>query len=305
MDRTSIYYRQVQLLLQILPFISLHDCFALKGGTAINLFIRELPRLSVDIDLVFLPALDRIEALAAIKSALNEIAEEISIKLVGSSVIRSYEDKNDALRLTVNHAGVQIKIELSPVLRGTVYESRIMQVCELVEDEFGFSETNVVSFADLYAGKICAALDRQHPRDLFDVKFLLENEGLTEALRKALLVYLISHPRPLAELLQPQLKDISGIYDGEFRNMAEIDVPLHELEGARGHLIDTINTAITDKERRFLLSFKNGQPDWSLLELSNIDQLPAVRWKLQNLANMPKSKHTASVNKLKSVLQII
>lgn len=305
MDRTSIYYRQVQLLLQILPFISLHDCFALKGETAINLFIRELPRLSVDIDLVFLPALDRIEALAAIKSALNEIAEEISIKLVGSSVIRSYEDKNDALRLTVNHAGVQIKIELSPVLRGTVYESRIMQVCELVEDEFGFSETNVVSFADLYAGKICAALDRQHPRDLFDVKFLLENEGLTEALRKALLVYLISHPRTLAELLQPQLKDISGIYDGEFRNMAEINVPLHELEGARRHLIDTINSAITDKERRFLLSFKSVQPDWSLLELSNIDQLPAVRWKLQNLANMPKSKHTASVNKLKSVLQII
>ncbi|MHC2595210.1 nucleotidyl transferase AbiEii/AbiGii toxin family protein [Pantoea endophytica] len=305
MDRTSIYYRQVQLLLQILPLVSLHNCFALKGGTAINLFIRELPRLSVDIDLVFLPALDRIAALAAIKRALDEIAEEISTKLVGSNVIRSYEDKNDALRLIVNHAGVQIKIELSPVLRGTVYESRIMQVCELVEDEFGFSETNVVSFADLYAGKICAALDRQHPRDLFDVKFLLENEGLTEALRKALLVYLISHPRPLSELLQPQLKDISGIYDGEFRNMAEIDVPLQELEAARRHLIETINAAITDKERKFLLSFKNGQPDWSLLELSNIDQLPAVRWKLQNLANMPKSKHVAAVNKLKSVLKII
>jgi len=305
MDRTSIYYRQVQLLLQILPLVSLHNCFALKGGTAINLFIRELPRLSVDIDLVFLPALDRIAALAAIKRALDEIAEEISTKLVGSNVIRSYEDKNDALRLIVNHAGVQIKIELSPVLRGTVYESRIMQVCELVEDEFGFSETNVVSFADLYAGKICAALDRQHPRDLFDVKFLLENEGLTKALRKALLVYLISHPRPLSELLQPQLKDISGIYDGEFRNMAEIDVPLQELEAARRHLIETINAAITDKERKFLLSFKNGQPDWSLLELSNIDQLPAVRWKLQNLANMPKSKHVAAVNKLKSVLKII
>ncbi|WGK58992.1 nucleotidyl transferase AbiEii/AbiGii toxin family protein [Pantoea sp. SS70] len=305
MDRTSIYYRQVQLLLQILPLVSLHNCFALKGGTAINLFIRELPRLSVDIDLVFLPALNRIAALAAIKRALDEIAEEISTKLVGSNFIRSYEDKNDALRLIVNHAGVQIKIELSPVLRGTVYESRIMQVCELVEDEFGFSETNVVSFADLYAGKICAALDRQHPRDLFDVKFLLENEGLTEALRKALLVYLIRHPRPLSELLQPQLKDISGIYDGEFRNMAEIDVPLQELEAARRHLIETINAAITDKERKFLLSFKNGQPDWSLLELSNIDQLPAVRWKLQNLANMPKSKHVAAVNKLKSVLKII
>ncbi|TCQ91865.1 nucleotidyltransferase AbiEii toxin of type IV toxin-antitoxin system [Rahnella sp. JUb53] len=63
MDRESIYYRQVQLLLQLLPFIAKHDCFALKGGTAINLFIRNFPRLSVDIDLVYLPVLDREESL--------------------------------------------------------------------------------------------------------------------------------------------------------------------------------------------------------------------------------------------------
>lgn len=87
---------------------------------------------------------------------------------------------------------VQIKIELSPVLRGTVYEPKVMQVSEAVEDEFGFSEMSVVNFADLYAGKICAALDRQHPRDLFDVKQLLDNEGLTDDLRKALLVYIIN-----------------------------------------------------------------------------------------------------------------
>ena len=50
MDNNNIYYRQVQLLVQLLPLIAEEHCFALKGGTAINLFIRELPRLSVDID---------------------------------------------------------------------------------------------------------------------------------------------------------------------------------------------------------------------------------------------------------------
>lgn len=305
MDRTSLYYRQVQLLLKILPLISQHSCFALKGGTAINLFIRELPRLSIDIDLVFLPSLERTEALTTIKKTLDDIAAEIGIKLVGCNVVRSYEDKNDALRLTVTRSGVQIKIELSPVLRGTVYESEILQVSESVEDEFGFTEMKVVSFADLYAGKICAALDRQHPRDLFDVKFLLENEGITQELRKALLIYLISHPRPLAELLQPQLKDISSIYDGEFRHMAERDVSLKELEETRVQLIHIINTSLTIEERNFLLSFKNLQPNWGLLDLDRVDQLPAVRWKLKNLSTMSAAKHAAALRKLESVLQIV
>ena len=304
MDRQSVYYQQVQLLLQVLPIVSQHDCFALKGGTAINLFIRDLPRLSVDIDLVFLPVMERQQSLMTIRSKLDEITKDISTRIADSKVIKSYEDKMDALRLTVTRSGIQIKIELSPVLRGTVYEPSVISVSASVEDEFGFAETRVVAFADLYAGKICAALDRQHPRDLFDVKFLLDNEGLTEELRKALLVYLVSHPRPLSELLRPQLKDISGVYEGEFRNMAEIDVPRDELEAARAKLIETINRSITEQERQFLLTFKGGTPDWTLLGLTGIEQLPAVRWKLHNLSNMQPSKHTEALAKLNEVLLI-
>ena len=59
MDRTSVYYKQVQLLVQLLPLVAEEDCFALKGGTAINLFVCDLPRLSVDIDLVYLPMNNR------------------------------------------------------------------------------------------------------------------------------------------------------------------------------------------------------------------------------------------------------
>src|SRR5690606_20086702 len=141
---------------------------------------------------------------------------------------------------------------------------------------------------------LCAALDRQHPRDLFDVKFLLENEGLTEDLRKTFLVFLISHQRPMSELLAPNRKNISEIYETEFKQMAEIDVPLEQLEGARENLIDLINIQMTENEKKFLLSFKNKTPDWNLLEIDAIEtisNLPSVRWKMINLEKMPILKH--------------
>lgn len=304
MDRQSHYYRQVQLLLQVIPFIAQHDCFALKGGTAINLFVRDFPRLSVDIDLVFLPMMERDEALKTIKNNLETLAQTLTNSIDNTRVFRAFQDKSDALRLLVERDNIQIKIELSPVLRGTVYEPQTMPVSAAVEDEFGFAEMSVVNFADLYAGKICAALDRQHPRDLFDIKQLLDNEGLTDGLRKALLVYIISHPRPIAELLHPNFKDISGIYEGEFLNMADQDISQADLESARSLLVQLINTSLTPQERAFLLSFKNRTPNWLLLGLPGIDQLPAVRWKLQNLAKMNKDKHAEAYHQLQKILSI-
>ncbi len=303
MDRQNPYYRQVQLLLQLIPLIARHDCFALKGGTAINLFIRDFPRLSVDIDLVFLPGLERTAALQMIREHLEILASEIESERSKSRVTRAFQNKEDALRLLVGREGVQVKIELSPVLRGSVYAPSICSVSDAVEREFGFAEMRVLSFADVYAGKLCAALDRQHPRDLFDVKFLLDHEGLTNELRQAFLVYLISHPRPMAELLRPHFKDITDLYYGEFRNMTDSKVPLADLQAVQKAMVKQIHEAFTARERMFLLSFKNQTPDWSLLEISGADQLPAVRWKLQNLAKMPTEKQAEFYQKLKVALQ--
>jgi len=306
MDRSGIYYRQVQLLLQTLPIIAQENCFALKGGTAINLFVRDLPRLSVDIDLVYLPMLGRAEALAEIKAALSRISDQIVARIHGANVHKGFEDRDDALRLVVSHAGVQIKIELSPVLRGTVYEPEAMAVTEKVEDEFGYVEMPLVSLPDLYAGKVCAALDRQHPRDLFDIKLLLENEGpgdsISDALRKAVIVYLISHNRPIAELLDPARKDIAALYHNEFVNMAELEVGLDELLAIREQLIELINQSFTPEEKCFLISFKHCTPDWSLLGLEGMAELPAVKWKLINLQRMNKEKYRAAVEKLEALL---
>ncbi|ELZ9705826.1 nucleotidyl transferase AbiEii/AbiGii toxin family protein [Proteus mirabilis] len=304
MDRNSIYYKQVQLLIQVLPFVAKQQCFALKGGTAINLFVRDFPRLSVDIDLVYLPMKSRDDALQEICDALDAISSDLKIAFKDIELTEAYRSKRDALRLIVARNGVQIKVELSPVLRGTVYEPKLMEVCASVEDEFGYVKMPVVDLADLYAGKICAALDRQHPRDLFDVKWLLENEGLTDEIRKALLVYLSSHNRPMVELLSPQFKDITAIYEGEFTNMAETDVPLAELEAVRVRLVDLIHQGLTDSEKSFLLSFKNREPDWSLIGLDGVSELPAIKWKQINLANMPNDKHTQALEKLKGVLGV-
>lgn len=304
LDENNIYRKQVQLLVRILPLVDTEKCFALKGGTAINLFYRKLPRLSVDIDLLYIPMDNRETALVNIRAALSRISKLIEQKIPGCKVQNTH-DQSDALRLIVSQDEIRIKVELSPVIRGTIFPEVRMEVVEEVEKEFGYVEMQVASFPDLYAGKLCAALDRQHPRDLFDVKFLLENEGLTEDLRKTFLVFLISHQRPMSELLAPNRKNISEIYETEFKQMAEIDVPLEQLEGARENLIDLINIQMTENEKKFLLSFKNKTPDWNLLEIDAIEtisNLPSVRWKMINLEKMPILKHKEAYKKLEEVL---
>jgi predicted nucleotidyltransferase component of viral defense system len=301
MDRNSIYYKQVQLLIRILPFVAKEKCFALKGGTAINLFLRDFPRLSVDIDLVYLPMDDRTTALQRVGEALERIIQDIKASLPGVQVGRPNQAP-DGLRLLIAQQGVQIKVELSPVLRGSVFPPEEKDVVDAVEATFGYASMQVMSFSDVYAGKICAALDRQHPRDLFDIKWLLENEGITDDLRKTFLVYLISGNRPMAELLDPHLKDIHSVYDGEFVNMAEVHVSVEELEVARENLIQSIHQGLTEDEKRFLLSFKGRSPNWSLLGLRGIEDLPAVKWKLLNLNKMPGDKHKMALDKLKKAL---
>ena len=304
LDTNNIYRRQVQLLVRVLPLVDTEKCFALKGGTAINLFYRALPRLSVDIDLLYLPIDDREIALLNIKAALSRLSVLIQQKIPRTKVQPAHL-QSDALRLIVSQDEIRIKIELSPVIRGTVFPEVRMEVVEEVEKEFGYAEMQVASLPDLYAGKLCAALDRQHPRDLFDVKFLLENEGLTDNLRKTFLIFLISHQRPMSELLAPNRKNISEIYETEFKQMTEVSIPLVQLEEARENLIHQINSQMTDSERKFLLSFKSKTPDWNLLEMENttvIANLPSVLWKMINLEKMSVRKHKEAFNKLQSIL---
>jgi predicted nucleotidyltransferase component of viral defense system len=232
------YRQQVALLIRTIPFVAKETAFALKGGTAINLFVRDMPRLSVDIDLTYLPVEDRTTSLAAIDAAMLRIAERIEAGIPSAKVNPSRSaDEKIVTKLIVRAGGVQIKIEITPVLRGTVYDPVVTTVVPTVEDEFGFAEMQVVSFADLYAGKIVAALDRQHPRDLFDVRDLLAHEGISDELRRAFLVYIISHNRPMAEVLAPTRKPLAEEFARGFAGMTQEPVALTELEAARETII--------------------------------------------------------------------
>jgi predicted nucleotidyltransferase component of viral defense system len=285
------YRKQVALLIKTVPLVASETAFALKGGTAINLFFRDMPRLSVDIDLTYLPVADRESSLKEIEAALRRIAKQIERGIPGAGVSASApKGEKYITKLVVRADDAQIKIEVTPVLRGCAFEPAVRSVSARVEEEFGFAEMPVVSFADLYAGKIVAALDRQHPRDLFDVRDLLAHEGIDDNLRKAFIVYLLSHHRPMAEVLAPARRDISAEYKRGFEGMVDTPVMLDELLRAREDLTSEIVGKMPEKHRRFLISIKRGEPDWTLLDLPGVKDLPAVRWKLENLAKLNSEK---------------
>lgn len=301
LDPNNPYFKQVQLLVSVLPLLQAHPVFALKGGTAINLFIRNLPRLSVDIDLAYEPINNRDQSMHDIQQNLNQLAQ--TLKNQGLKVQKNHDTQTT--RLIVANQTSQIKIETSPVLRGTVHPTITRPICQEAEEQFGYAELQTLSFEDLYAGKLCAALDRQHPRDLYDVKALLENEGISNKLKDTFLVYLMSHPRPMNELLNPNLQDISDIYRKEFENMTTQKVALSQLLNTRIQLVQTLQTMLTETDKSFLVSFKNRNPDWNLFAYPSVANLPAIKWKLHNLAKMEAAAHKSAVDKLESLLKNI
>lgn len=299
----DLYQRQVALLIRVLPLVAEEKAFALKGGTAINLFVRNLPRLSVDIDLTYLPVEPRAPSLAAIEAALLRLADRIKDGIEGAKVnLHRLQPENSVDKLLVQVGVTQLTIEVTPVFRGCVYDPVMMTVGEAVEATFGFAEAQVVSFADLYAGKIVAALDRQHPRDLFDVRGLLANEGLTDDLRLAFLIYLASHTRPMAEILAPTPKDIAQAYARTFEGMTETPVALEDLLAARTAILADAVGGMPDAHRRFLLSFEAGEPEWNLIDLPQTASLPALAWRQHNFSKVTPERRASQLEVLRAVL---
>ena len=294
------YRVQVELLVKALPSVAPEPCFALKGGTAINLFVRDMPRYSVDIDLTYLPIADRRESLQGIESALRRIAERIRASIGDVRAEPRWPARGRSINKIVLHAGrAQVKVEVSPVLRGCVYEPEVRSVSTAVEETFGYASMQTVSFADLYAGKIMAALDRQHPRDFFDVHGLLLNEGIDDAMRTAFVVYLLSSNRPMHEVLSPKRSDLSVGF-ASLSAMAVDPVAVDVLEQTREALVGDIVGNMPGHHRRFLVSFENGKPDWTLLEVPHAKTLPAVRWRMQNLAKVSGGRRVELVRRLET-----
>ena len=236
------YKKTVDLLLDILPFALEDERVALKGGTAINLFHRDFPRFSVDIDLCYLP----LESREATYNNLHEILQNIKSNLENKLKLKVNTSspligKKEA-KLIVIKDGIEVKIEPNFILRSSLFDTQNIELSKKAQKEFEKSVTlRCLNIADTFGGKICAALDRQHPRDLFDVKNLFDNEGITVDIKDSFIFYLISHNRPINELLNPNFKNIENEYKNEFVSMAKVDVPLDELLEVRVQLVQGVN----------------------------------------------------------------
>ena len=303
--KTSPFFKQADLVVQLIPFVNAETCFALKGGTAINFFVRNFPRLSVDIDLVYVPVEDRATSLRGINAALQRMAARIRRSMPTAQVTeRRLSGGNLVVKLAVRVPNFgEVKIEPNTVLRGVVHPTTELMLVSRAVEAFGRSATiRTLSLAELYGGKLCAALDRQHPRDLFDVHGLFQAEGITDEIRRAFVIFLASHDRPMSELLNPNRQDMQPVFADHFEGMTLDPVPLAALEIARERLIEQINRDLTNAEREFLLSMKQLAPRWDLLGIPGLERLPGLQWKLYNLRKMDPEKRLAAEQLLRRKL---
>jgi hypothetical protein len=276
------YLDTARLLTQVAPLLFVDDTFALKGGTAINLFVRDMPRLSVDLDLVFPDhALSRDKALARIQASLRQAADRL--KRRGFQTHASAADAGET-KLLVRRGRIEIKVEVNFVMRGTVQPVRRASLTPTARDAL-MADLNipVVSLEDMYGGKLVAALDRQHPRDLFDVMLLFAHEGITPGIRRAFVVYLASSNRPVHEVLFPPLRNVQHDYEHNFQGITTEPVPLDALLAARERMVRELQQRLDDNERRFLLSLVAGAPDWALLNIAHLEYLPGDVNKLRKV----------------------
>jgi len=288
MDKT--YADTVRLLLAIVPDVFANDIFAMKGGTAINLVVQDMPRLSVDIDVVYLPwQVPREEALQAINQELAAIATRVAPLGVQTRLVRS-KDLGDT-KLIVENESSQVKIEVNVVFRGTVLPAERRSLSAKTSDLFGVElEVPILAPNELYAGKLVAALDRQHPRDLFDVWQLYESGGISDGMVECFVVYLAGHNRPTHEVLFGNDKNIAGEYERAFVGMTEVECSLETLLEARVRLRHELPGRLSAQHKQFLSGLTRAQPDWSLLQCQHAAQLPALRWKLSNLETFRKRR---------------
>ena len=299
------YQQQVDLLVQILPEIAKVKTFALKGGTAINMFERELPRLSVDIDLCYTKFKTRAEALEEIKTGLGSIKSAIEKQLPHVKIDTASAAANES-KLFCRTPKAGVKIEVNTTMRGHIFPLRFMPFSQAVQDNYGhFLEMNIVSHEELFGGKICAALDRQHPRDLFDVHLLLSEEGLSRQVMLGFIASLCSHNRPLHELLQPCFLDQEKTFSVQFTGMTMQKFTYEDFHKTWHQLNQTIQNKLLPSDKQFLITFKKAEPDWSLIDIPRLQNMPAVVWKLKNLQALIRQnpqKHLQQMKLLQEAL---
>jgi len=295
----SVYREQVRLLLRILPILHNEKDFAIHGGTAINLFVKDMPRYSIDIDLTYIPIEERESSLQNINDKLLIISENIK-RAIPFIKIKIVPDK---LLCTLGTSAV--KIEVNGIKRGLIGEPEDMPLCQKAQQEFEmFCKARVVSITQLYGGKIGAALSRQHPRDLFDFKYMMIDSF--ESIRHGLIFNILSSQKPILELLSPNPISQMQALENQFRGMTDIPFTYNDYELTRQDLILFVNSNLTNDDKEFLISFESANPKWENSEY-HFAHYPSIKWKLMNLNKLKDNnptKHKQGVDKLREYLKI-
>ena len=297
------YKKQVSLLLDILPEVAKEDVFALHGGTAINLFCLNMPRLSVDIDLTYIPASEsRNTDLQNIRLALEKVKERLRKQIPNISFTDPMRAEEE-LKLICTTSEAMVKIEVNQINRGIIAETELKILCDKAQEVFDkFCEVRTVSQKQLWGGKIIAALDRQHPRDLFDIRNMINGIGYSMEIKEGFIFFLLCSKRPMQELLNPHPIDQSAVFESQFKGMTDNSFGIHEFENTRELLIKMINESLTDEDKGFLLTFSKGEPDWTKIDYS---KFPAIRWKLLNIQKLKDNNPSKYAEQVDTVRQIL
>lgn len=297
----NYYKNQVALLIRIMPLVYQIKDFAVHGGTAINLFYKNMPRYSVDIDLTYIPIVGREASLKNINELLSKLKENIEKTIPGIKVIH----KPDILKLLCTKDTATVKIEVNNVKRGLLEPTIDMLLCEKACKLFSQScKARIVSFSQLYGGKIAAALSRQHPRDLFDCKYMeLTSFG---DVKKGFFLALLGADKPTVEILSPSLINQKNTLQNQFDGMSDIGFFYEDYCLARENLIKTANDNLNSEDKAFLLSYEQGNPDWSKCCAGDLSKHPSVMWKQKNILRLKEKnlkKFNDGVNKLKKYFE--
>lgn len=293
-----VYARKVEFLLRLMPYVTNEGVFAVHGGTAINLFVKNMLRYSVDIDLTYIPLAGRENSLSDINAHLASIVEKAKKGIPGVHIVPNYATS----KLLCEYHGVQVKIEVNQTKRGIIGgEVQLLPVCDKAQNEFDvYCKAKIVPLTLLYGGKISAALSRQHPRDLFDVKYM---DLPFNEVREGLIFCLLGSDRPIHESLSPALIDQHEALANQFMGMTDVAFTYEEFEATRIKLIQDVNALLTDADKRFLISFEQGDPLWNECEFAYFRDYPSIQWKLLNLAKLKKqnpAKLESEVEKLRN-----
>lgn len=296
MIMNELYRKQVALLIRIMPSVYRISDFAVHGGTAINLFYKDMFRYSVDIDITYIPIKNRTESLNDINTGLSTLKQMIEKSIPGIRVTH----KANVLKLLCFKEGATVKVEVNGIKRGLLGATEDKDLCEKAQLEFNMGcKARIVSYSQLYGGKISAALGRQHPRDLFDCRYMPLDS--VDQVKSGFIYSLLGSDKPILESLQPNPIDQAKALENQFEGMTNIPFSYEDYEATRGELIEKVNNMLTDEDKEFLISFESGNPDWDKCCAGDLSLYPSIKWKLQNILNlkdMDTEKFNISVEKI-------